>query len=37
MLLGALFLFVVGAGAWSLDALLAHAASGGSAWERRDG
>jgi uncharacterized membrane protein YphA (DoxX/SURF4 family) len=37
MLLGALFLLLVGAGAWSLDALLARAASGGSAWERRDG
>jgi uncharacterized membrane protein YphA (DoxX/SURF4 family) len=37
MLLGALFLLVVGAGAWSLDALLACAASGGSAWERRHG
>jgi putative oxidoreductase len=37
MLLGALFLLLVGAGAWSLDALLARAASGGNAWERRDG
>jgi putative oxidoreductase len=37
MLLGALFLLVVGAGAWSLDARLARAAPGGSAWERRYG
>jgi uncharacterized membrane protein YphA (DoxX/SURF4 family) len=37
MLLGALFLLLVGAGAWSLDARLARAAPGGSAWERRDG
>jgi putative oxidoreductase len=37
MLLGALFLLLVGAGAWSLDARLARTAPGGSAWERRDG
>jgi putative oxidoreductase len=37
MLLGALFLLLVGAGAWSLDARLARAVPGGSAWERRDG
>jgi uncharacterized membrane protein YphA (DoxX/SURF4 family) len=37
MLLGALFLLLVGAGAWSLDARLARAAPGGSAWERRNG
>src|SRR4029453_4668032 len=37
MLLGALFLLLVGAGGWSPDARLARAAPGGSAWERRDG
>jgi uncharacterized membrane protein YphA (DoxX/SURF4 family) len=37
MLLGALFLLLVGAGAWSLAARLARAAPGSSAWERRDG
>ena len=37
MLLGALFLLLVGAGVWSLDALLSRPAPGGSAWERRDG
>jgi uncharacterized membrane protein YphA (DoxX/SURF4 family) len=37
MLLGALFLLLVGAGAWSLDARLARAAPGGSTWERSNG
>jgi uncharacterized membrane protein YphA (DoxX/SURF4 family) len=37
MLLGALFLLLAGVGSWSLDARLARAAPGGSAWERRDG
>jgi uncharacterized membrane protein YphA (DoxX/SURF4 family) len=37
MLLGALFLLLVGAGAWSLDALLSRAVPGGCAWERHDG
>ena len=34
MLLGALFLLLVGAGAWSLDALLTRARTGGHAQER---
>jgi uncharacterized membrane protein YphA (DoxX/SURF4 family) len=34
MLLGALFLLLVGAGAWSLDALLPRARTGGHAQER---
>jgi uncharacterized membrane protein YphA (DoxX/SURF4 family) len=37
MLLGALFLLLVGAGAWSLDALLSRTALGGNVRERRDG
>ena len=37
MLLGALFLLLVGAGAWSLDACLSRAAPDGSTWERRHG
>jgi putative oxidoreductase len=37
MLLDALFLLLVGAGAWSLDALLSRTALGGSARERRHG
>jgi uncharacterized membrane protein YphA (DoxX/SURF4 family) len=37
MLLGTLFLLCVGAGAWSLDAVVSRAAPGGSVWERRDG
>jgi uncharacterized membrane protein YphA (DoxX/SURF4 family) len=37
MLLGALFLLLVGAGAGSLDARLSRAAPDGSTWERRHG
>ena len=37
MLLGALFLLLVGAGAWSLDVLLTKAGTRTSARERRDG
>src|SRR5919108_1380413 len=32
MLLGAVFLLLVGAGTWSLDAVLSRAAPGGSVW-----
>jgi uncharacterized membrane protein YphA (DoxX/SURF4 family) len=37
MLLGALFLLLVGAGTWSLDALFTSAGTGGNAPERRHG